>query len=1586
MLSPVLFRCASSRLVVLSNLWSRLLRVAFFAFLISITQLLCAQPDRRESVNNFSMPEGLVPRLIHPEGLTVESRRDAIDIHYQAQGDDINSVEFYLVVPAELELVAKWDDYTLSLLPPSERQESQDEETVSREAFEAEPERQALMEASRRITFQDEGFLRFWRIVQVRLDLKPVNPEGEKRYYPKMLHFRLPFAGALAAQDPLPEYPEAAQAFRRILSFVVVNPEAAALYASRSKPPASTAPLDYDWTPRNEDRGRWARFDIDQDGFYRIHTGHLQAMGLDPDSIRGTQVRLFSEGKQVPLLTQLPEQALFAEKQLIVFHGKASDSKYTAKRPYYIQVDDKPFENRAKIPMRKLPEPFPANTPGQRTTIDHVRFERDEELLLKTGDFLSIEDYQWVWHDLDPSAALEVPFELHRHYPPSREDIEVEIAFYIEQSIPGRPVFPANGEGLQLRVNDGETISLEPFKDESDIIRHFSFPASLLKPEGNRLLLTFPAGLRPQQINGEIYLDYFIMTHRRFLAPYDGELTVLTEGKTPWRQTAGFDGPDPLAFDITQPDQIESYELQAFPVTPQMPLPIHGFYEARADRKIQLISPLAIPDAPTFTDTQSRDIRNPDLEADYLIIYHDSLKEQALRLADHRTSQGLSVKMVSVDTIYQEFNRGAASPRAIKDFLLHSLRHWKKPPVYVCLFGDATSDYRNELRFDVDNLVPAYTYETKDEKWASELWYANLLGDDLLPDILMGRLAVRNAEDADEVVRKIVEYDNASPLGPWRNRAVYCADHTGFSDAMEKIRTEYRPPSVKAQRIYLEEYPWEDNFYLPREIVKSKRLMVSTAATLDILDTLNRGAALVLYMGHGSPNIWSNERIWFGGESPNSDNLNLRNEGRLPFVVTFTCNQGAFDYPKPPWHICISEDMMRVKDGGAIALYVPSGPGFTSIHEKVAHPLMQALFRDGVRGLGELIGLSRVYFVLDNLHSPQKDPEPGQAIETSVEEILRMYILLGDPALELEMPATSMRPKLQIQPQKATAGDGSGRNILQVEADVADIPVGRFVATISSDADFVTTQTQPIAYSGGKIRWNFIPPVEWQPGNYRVQIYYGNDANKKDDTVYGRFELLRPQAAIERITLADAPQKPGDKAEVKILVKNMTPLEVRNMPLSIAQWDSYSKTMTALTTKTVSLGPSATEVVSLSHPVKYPVTVLECRIPDSFRFVGETDSRQDLAPVKNLLISLSESIEPDQIYLVDPLTLLREHPGRNRQSWQAQITLLLGSRAESLNLDATLLHPSGKTAATKRVSIPAGNRIEQKEIVFDVDLRRLPLPPSYRLQLSRKQNQIEKTLLDREFTLGRKMLPDLRMVTGSFQTIPDKPVEGHTIFFRFLVENRGEAESPPFHINAQSRNEQNNYSMIRSRPLISQWRQAAMYPGEERWVQLRWDNDPWAAVAGDKTLEINLDSMNAISETVESNNKTEHPFHIMSRPDIVIDRDNMVRKVWTKADGTKMARVEAEIRNDGEADGHNYRVGVYTRPPNVNDPKEFRDPELRIKEIEIDRIGGLESITVEHEWQVTDKDATTSPTVHIYKTSKAIRAERPETMQIPEEW
>lgn len=78
----------------------------------------------------------------------------------------------------------------------------------------------------------------------------------------------------------------------------------------------------------------------------------------------------------------------------------------------------------------------------------------------------------------------------------------------------------------------------------------------------------------------------------------------------------------------------------------------------------------------------------------FVIIYHASLKDEALRLLKHREQFSSLVGVAVVfDQVYNEFSSGTKDPTSVRDFarMLYSRNTRFK---YLTLFGSASYDYR----------------------------------------------------------------------------------------------------------------------------------------------------------------------------------------------------------------------------------------------------------------------------------------------------------------------------------------------------------------------------------------------------------------------------------------------------------------------------------------------------------------------------------------------------------------------------------------------------------------------------------------------------------------------------------------------------------------------------------------------------------------------------------------------------------------------------------------------------------------------------------------------------------------------------
>ncbi|MCP4627730.1 MAG: hypothetical protein GY850_30060, partial [bacterium] len=392
------------------------------------------------------------------------------------------------------------------------------------------------------------------------------------------------------------------------------------------------------------------------------------------------------------------------------------------------------------------------------------------------------------------------------------------------------------------------------------------------------------------------YIDSFDLTYYRYFQAKDNRLAFngLEPGEV--MTVYGFTESDIIVADITEPDRpvriagafVEESE-DGYKVS---------FKAAVQDARYLAVAKSALMTPGIFTTAVSSDLKHRWNRVDYMVITPASLRTAADSLADHRRSMGFDTKVVELEAVVDTFNHGVFSPKAVKDFLAYVCSSWRKPPGYVVLVGNGTYDYKNYLGHD-DNLMPPLLVKTPDGIFASDNRLADI-DDDGVPEISIGRLPVVTVEELENVIEKIRDYEGYG-YGSWTQTVMLLADDPDMGGNFPADSDDVGsliPHNFDTRKIYLYEHSLED----VRQLV---------------LDGLNEGALLMNYIGHGAPDRFSQEGILLTNDVPL-----LVNDNRLPVVTAMTCVVGRFAIPG---YDSLSETLLLHKEGGAIAVWAPTG-------------------------------------------------------------------------------------------------------------------------------------------------------------------------------------------------------------------------------------------------------------------------------------------------------------------------------------------------------------------------------------------------------------------------------------------------------------------------------------------------------------------------------------------------------------------------------------------------------------------------------------------------------------------------------------
>lgn len=476
------------------------------------------------------------------------------------------------------------------------------------------------------------------------------------------------------------------------------------------------------------------------------------------------------------------------------------------------------------------------------------------------------------------------------------------------------------------------------------------------------------------------------------------------------------------------------------------------------------------------------DLRATGHQADYLVITHPRLRAAIEPLVAYHRASGLKVELVEIQDVYDEFNHGILDPHAIHDFISYAYHSWQPPaPRYVLLVGDASWDTKNEIVDDANyanwsdrgledgdrfrpkqglppagssndrNLIPTWSYHTWQGHAASDNYFVSVDGDDIYPDLAIGRLPVTQPEDVTAIVDKTLAYMREPEVGPWRRHALWITNESiayqRRSDRFAKLLGDEGFDSTKV-------YP------RPEEADNSQHQQ-------ELLDAFAEGQLLVHFVGHGGRLIW---RTGPPDLRKNHDLFTLEHldqlepTRRLPVVLSMTCHSGPFDHPSAD---SIGEKFIRLKGRGAIAVVAASW------RNSPAPNLSEALVRE----------MSHPGRIGDAF----REAKQGQR-----EMLVELYNLFGDPAVPLAAPGHHVLLEKQADGRvsavvelaaagfSGSAGDGEAAG-----ADAAGSFSGHALIEWMDDGEVLREERLELA-SG---RFELTPPADAKPDSVRVYVW-----------------------------------------------------------------------------------------------------------------------------------------------------------------------------------------------------------------------------------------------------------------------------------------------------------------------------------------------------------------------------------------------------------------------------------------------------------------------------------------------------------------
>lgn len=826
----------------------------------------------------------------------------------------------------------------------------------------------------------NDGVIRQQRVVSVALYPVQYNPSRSELTLYESFSVTLSFKGGIQTAKSLFEQESTAyeELFRqKLLNYSTSH--AWRLPVSQQELPETSQTLlsevnTLPWTPPDP---AW-RIKVIEEGIHRITYAELLAAGLDVETLDHRTFRMFYQGTEIAIWVEGQADGRFESTDFILFFAEPLQDKYTPDNVYWLTYGG--VANGLRMQTRTSIVP---NNSAETYFIDQTRSEINKNYLpLAVGDN-NYERFLWdlIFASGDTPKDWTYTFSLNAPVADPFVDCTLDLELLGYTNLP-------EGHHAEVYVNDqwvGELF----WQGRNWAHLSASFTADLLAVENTlkivlpndqgaiadwiyveRFSLSYPSVFRAE--NNSIEFDFDLDGGNRFdLDGFSTDLIYLFDTSDPGN-------PQILMDSLVQADGLE-YTLsfqEAAGVTGE-----HSYLAVGSETLKQVHA----------IEQDTSTLEDPLNGADYLIITHEDFLTPAQALANYRQSQGLRTMVVNVQDIYDQFGYGIVGKDPIHAFLSYVYQNWAAPaPSYVVLMGDGHYNPKgyNPAEYGAwrESFIPPYLAYADPAlgETAADNRYVTFDGEgDMLPDMMLGRMAVMTADQANAFVNKIMAYEQNPSTIDWQTPVLAVADNSDYGGNFPAISqfllSSSLPDEYQAQRVYL-------------GITHADMADAKTA----VIDAINSGKFLVNYIGHGATHQWADSV----GLLAVNDVAGLTNPNKYPIISAMTCKEGYYINPHATGssYESLAEVITRAENKGAIASWSPTGNSVATGHDIIDRELFVAIFSDLVPRMGQATQQS----LLDLWAS-------GTYLD-----LIDTYLLFGDPALLFKRGLTAISDEYQV--------------------------------------------------------------------------------------------------------------------------------------------------------------------------------------------------------------------------------------------------------------------------------------------------------------------------------------------------------------------------------------------------------------------------------------------------------------------------------------------------------------------------------------------------------------------------------------------
>lgn len=728
--------------------------------------------------------------------------------------------------------------------------------------------------------------------------------------------------------------------------------------------------------------GKWVKIQVAEDGIYKLTAADLKKMGfsnLDKVAVYGYGGWPLDEDFSTTYIDDVPEVAVWRSADYLLFYGKGP-------RKWEYSTSDKSFIH-TNNPYSNYGYYFVTEKETAGRTMEKAASAAGATLQVTTFD-----DY--VLHEEELVSVNSSGRELYGESFTSTlsRDFTISVPGITNDEGKATLSFISRGNGTITMNVDGNALisgSVSVPSDEYEVARELYRERAWMADKGETVKVNIGYSTTGHK---NVHLNYFRLQMKRQLKVYDNYTffrSLSARGNASRFVIQGADA-STLVFDVTDgvnPQQMET-SLNGTELSFSIPA-------SASLREFVVVKPSQIKAPVTVGEVANQNLHALP-QQDMIIIAQPNFTTQAERLAEaHRTKDNLTVRVVTPESIYNEFSSGTPDATAYRRFM--KMFYDRKTseadaPKYLLLFGDGSFDNRKLTSawksVDMSNMLLTYQTENSlsSQSYVIDDYFGFLDDADNKKSLQnkklclgIGRFPIRTVEQATQMVDKVISYMENRNTGSWKNNLCFMADDGSNTDG---FMTEHMEFADQLAGYVESEHP---EFLVNKLYYDAYKKDMTAGTYPDVRSGLQKllkdGLLLFNYTGHGGTTALSDEKVL------TQTDINQFTYTHLPVWVTATCDFTRFD----DLNTSAGEDVFLNKSSGGIALFTTVRVAYSRPNFPINDNVIRNLFERNNgrrRTLGEVM----------------------QATKNTLSSVYKLgFCLIGDPAVKIAYPEFGMK-------------------------------------------------------------------------------------------------------------------------------------------------------------------------------------------------------------------------------------------------------------------------------------------------------------------------------------------------------------------------------------------------------------------------------------------------------------------------------------------------------------------------------------------------------------------------------------------------